>query len=707
MPRKPATMNMSRSTQTGLILAPRRAERPRRRRLHVGVGALAATLAAAGATTIVRACRPSTLAPSVPLDRIAPTTISISTIPLHGAPSPGGKGRPEIVASKLAALSCQGFDVAGTLIRAKGRGYREAASLGLEALAEPTSIREALRCGAGVAGSLGELRTIRLAAEDNGVQRSILALPHAQPIPELPGLISATFGSMAGRCTPAIHPGAAPAESTCAAHGQAAFGDGGLWYTGAYEDISYFATAYRRQGALKADEPVATLARLVRASAPADAWEVRFRPPAVDLSLPCAAVAPADALNEFMSGCLPPRSAEDGRAIAVDLRASAVLRDVPEHSGRVRFEYVLWARDPETASSIRRRLADHLFAWRSLLHRNGASLLQAAGTSREPTHARWRAIARTWLAAALGASVERDGELVRLRVESQLTEDDQAALRLAAGDDDDSARAADIVGALMEGRPVEPDALAHFVGKASADWLLAQAVTVQDCLAVAEHAKQFEGRAGFLPGDFLLMTEIIEAWGARIVQSADGGTRVGQVDERVCRAKRLSPVARSCLLGAASVRDMVACDIPIPPEVARVQDRLQGTFRAIDVAGASPYQRTSLMSQYGDTTLSVHGSRVLLSGGYDSMQGDLRILSLRRDEGDRTGGALDARVLTRFQVGDRRIQITMEPEAKTSTPEEIVISTWNQHTGAPMPLLRMRKEVTATTAQPQRSIENR
>lgn len=573
------------------------------------------------------------------LDRAPGGTVAAATGRLRGDLPPADAKRSAVQISSLAARLCGTLDLVTVLDSARGLDWRAVAALGLESLSQPERLAEGLKCGSAFAQARQGAAMAQLGFLDGDRPRSVVAVKLKASAGTPAGLAEASFGARRGLCTKAGSADDAVTGTACAKSGVAGFEDAGSWYAGSFEDLSAFAAAYRSEGrGGGAAEAGATLARLARELRGADSVQLRFRPESIDLAVPCAAAAPPESLGEFLGRCLPQDQPSDGRSIAVELKASALLQDLPESARSVGFEYVLWARSADSAASAERKLRSWVQAWQGALAQNDAELGRMLGASTDPSAAAWRAVARSWLDAVKKPAVERDGDMVRLKIRRELSDDDVAALRPAL---EARTKALDepaaVVEAVLGGKPVPRDTLAAILGRNNADWILSPPASPADCRAIGDHAKKLgespEGM-GELPW---AAEEVDKSWRAD------------------CGERHLTAEARACLLGAGTIEKMLGCPVPVSPDAAALQRYLQGTWQTnhhLPAAGRADWE----LQNYHSMRLVIAGSSFVLSSPYREYVGMEGPLGLVRIEPLSTGVSYRDAIM---RVGVRRLTISI------------------------------------------------
>lgn len=608
----------------------------------------------------------------VPLEKAPPVTVAAMGGPAHGDLAPSDAATKEATASALAARFCGGVDIVGELFAAR---YRDAASAAasLSALRDPVSVTDSLKCGKALAEAMEGRSVVQLGLLDGTAPRRVAAIKHKAPLAPFVGFVEKSFGAMLGRCAPPRQGEKAAAGSPCAETGAAGFDDNGTYYGGRADDVTFFANAYRNNGgSAAAGEPSATLAELAKKLDPADSWELRFRPEAIDLALPCVAVAPADGVGELVRMCLPAGHENDGQSIAADVKASAVLRERPENQKAVGFEYVLWARDSESAKDAETKLNAYADALGKTAAQNEQALLKIIASGKDPRDAMARAVAGTWLSALKKPEVRASGDVVRLLVKKPLREDDKAQVKaLLLATSEDVQKAGVIVDALIDAKSPPADVVGHFLGADLAAWLLAPDAKVDDCKQIAKHANDMSNAPDFPSDQFLPMTELIESWGGAVPENEKEQIKI---DDKSCSQRRLTPEAKACLLAAKTIGDMAKCPTPTSPDTATFKARIQGKWRAGSLAGASTGSTSDawggqkLADKARGSSFVVEGSKVELTGGYDEMRGDLGFVYVRNHLVPELGGEA---TIARIKVGQRRAELIF-------AGDKLYLATWDQ-----------------------------
>lgn len=602
----------------------------------------------------------------VPLDRAPPLTVAAMGGPAHGDLAPSDAATKEATTSALAARFCGGVDIVGELFAAR---YRDPASAtaALATLRDPVSVTDSLKCGKALAEAMEGRSVVQLGLLDGAQPRRVAALKHKAPLSPFVGFVEKSFGAMLGRCTPPRDGQKAAAGSPCAEAGAAGFDDNGTYYGGRADDVTFFANAYRAAGGARdSSEPSATLAELAKKLDPADSWELRFRPEAVDLSLPCTAAAPADSVGELIRLCLPAGHDNDGQALAAEVKAAAVLRDRPEAGKAIGFEYVLWARDGEGARNAEAKLNAYADALGKTAAQNEQQLLKIIAAGKDPRDAVIRAVAGTWLAALKKPEVRASGDIVRLVVRKPLRDDDKAQIKALLGaTSEDVQKAGVIIEALLEAKSPPPAVVGHFLGADLAAWLLAPDAKVDDCRQIAKHANDMSNAPDFPSDQFLPMTELIESWGGAVPENEREQIKI---DEKSCSQRRLTGEAKACLMAAKTIADMAKCPLPISPDTATFRARIQGKWRAGSLAGGDAWGDQKMADKARGSSFVVEGSKVELSGGYDEMRGDMGFVYVRNHLVPELGGEA---TIARIKVGVRRAELIF-------FGDKLYLATWDQ-----------------------------
>ncbi|MFO0588982.1 MAG: hypothetical protein U0441_15640 [Polyangiaceae bacterium] len=609
----------------------------------------------------------------IPLDHAPPVTVAVMSGPAHGDLAPSDGATKEASTSALAARFCGGMDVVGELFAAR---YRDAASAvaALAPLRDPVSLTDGLKCGKVLAEAMDGRQIVQIGLVEGQTQRRVAAIRHKAPLPPFMGFVEKSFANQLGRCAAPREGQKAAAGSPCAENGAAGFDDGSVYYGGRVDDLSFFAVGYRPSGGNRTEgEAAGTLADLTKKLDPADSWELRYRPESIDLSLPCVAAAPADGIADLLKLCLPPGHEADGVALAGDVKASAVLRDRPEQGRAVGFEYVLWARDSESARAAETKLNAYVDAWSKTVTANETGILKILGAGKDPRDAAFRTVARTWIGALKKPEVKSSGDIVRLIVRKPLLDDDKAQIKnVVLATSEDVQKAGVIVDALLDAKPAPTDALAHFLGADLTGWLLASNATVTDCRAIAKHANDMSNASDFPMDQFLPMTELIETWGGAVPENEKDEIKI---DEKACTQRRLPTEAKTCLLGAKTIGEMNKCPVPTSPDVASFRARIQGAWKMSGGVSSDVWGNKT----GGPTTFKVAGPTAELSGGYDTAKGELGFLFVRTSIIPEMGGEV---IVARIRIGDRRAELVF-------AGDKLFLATWDK--GKKKPAIQLER----------------
>lgn len=665
-------------------IAPPPPRAPKSKAAGVALGGVVTLLVVGGGATGVLLCTGGKkLDTRVALDKVPPVTVAVMGGPAHGDLAPADAATKEATTSALAARFCGGTDLVGELFAAR---YRDAAAAvaPLAALRDPVTITDSLKCGKALADAMEGRAVVQLGVLDGQQPRRVAALRHKAPLSPFVGFIDKSFGSLLGRCTPPRQGEKPAAGGPCGENGAAGFDDGGVYYGGRADDVTFFAAAYRATGGGSRDgDPAATLADLAKRLDPADSWELRFRPEAIDLSLPCVAAAPTDGMAEMLKLCLPAGHESDGVALAADVKASAVVRERPEAGKAVGFEYVLWARDAEAGRSAETKLNAYVDAWSKAVQQNEQAMLKVIAAGKDPRDAVFRAVARTWLDAIRKPVVRASGDTVRLTVRKDLLEDDKSQVKaLTLATSEDVQKAGVVVNAVLEAKSPPLEALAHFLGADLSGWLLAPDATVADCRQIAKHANDLSNAPDFPNDQFLPMTELIESWGGAVPENEKDELKI---EEKACTGRRLPPETKACLLAGKTIADMNKCPVPVSPDTATLRTRIQGKWRTAAMTGSSGNSTsgdvwggqkfTDRGPGSGGSSFVVEGAKAELKGGYDEMRGELGFVYVRTHLAPELGGEA---TVARIKIGTRRAELTF-------AGDKLYLATWEAQSGKKKP----------------------
>jgi hypothetical protein len=586
--------------------------------------------------------RPPTLALLAPPSELPATAVAVVAGPARFDRT--DETSEALTASSWASRFCGGVDLAEGLLQAPGRDYAGIVALGLESLRAPESVREALRCGAAIAKATHAGHMMQVLFSEAGKVRLVTVVRKRSALGDTPLLLPVSFGDVQGR---------ASREGERGSPRVAGIETNAAWIGGSYDDV---AASVRGRGSSSGAASLDTLVRLAARLAPADAFELRFRPEALDVALPCTMIAPESVLGDFLSACVPATHAGDGQSLAVHAKASAVAWDRPEAGHGPRFELALWGRDADEASAAEKKLEAYAGALRIAVGSNEVQLTKMASAgARSPRELAWKAVSRSWLAAIKKGRVVRDGDLVRWVIDRPLTEDDAASLRSAVGTlAEPSARAAAAVSAVVEGKPVDVGMLTPFLGADNAGWLLAPQMRDEDCKKVTDRVNALAAQPGF--EDFAFASDMLEAW--------EAGAR--------CRAMRLSAASRGCLATVQTVKGMAACELTPSPDEVALRKGLQGAWSYRGLLADNAFEAQQLAHKARSSTLAVAAGAMHLAGGYDTVDGPFSFVWVRAD-GTRSMKA-------KLRVGDRRLEVTL-------SDRDMHLATWAPRTGQRRPAL--------------------
>ncbi len=484
------------------------------------------------------------------------------------------------LASAWAARVCGGLDVARALVSASGRDYRAALSLGLDALGAPAKLKDAFACGKAVAAEMSDARVAEIAWLDGPRVRQLVAVRLAtDAVPGWAPRDEHTFDKIIGRCT---------GSPSCALGRPAGFRADGLWYAGSLEDLD----AYAAQLGAVAAGAAGGLEELVALAPPGDHVTLQSHPTTLDFVLPCAMAAPESARPAFLRGCYPTKFAQDNERLAVKLSAMSIARDLPALSGRVRVEYVLLGKDEAAATLVATAVRGFWGDMLGLVNDNEVELTKAVvDAAHDPGGGAHRVLFDPWLRAIRGGKVERDGRVVRVVAEADLSAAERAALDAALAPTTRADALRRVVDALAAGQAPAAIDIASFVGPVTGAWLVAPPATQADCTAIARQIGTLASAADLPADQAALEPALAASW-----SSAS------------CAGRALPEVSKACLLGASSLAAFSACALPMHPDADAALSFLAGRWVGTGAEGAVAWAAPRAVAAAKKTSLELKGS---------------------------------------------------------------------------------------------------
>ncbi len=480
--------------------------------------------------------------------------------------------------SRWAAQACGGVDFARALEESAGRGYGVALGFDLSQLARPTEIAPLLRCGRAVADSLGDRRFTELSWRDGTAINRAVAIPlDTEHTPTWAPTYEGTYEGITLRCS----------ARSCPETAWGGFLSDATWYAGR---VAHLQSLLR---AIQAQPKNPDIEQLLQVVGTTNSLWLERQPAGIDLSFACTIPAPHDKQVEFIRGCYRPRDGDGRENLAVKLRSYAVGWDAPAVDHRVRFEFVLFAKDDAAAIVVQAAVQQIFSEMIGTVNLNELELSKIIRDGRHPAPA---AVFDAWLRALRSARVRRKGPVVAITLRADLSEDEQNFLQEAASQTKDAPQVERVIAALSEARDPAHADLVQLLGEETAAWLTSPMATGDDCRAIIAHAEQLTA-APDAP---------VKSFGKKFI--------LAKRYSENC-AKQLLPVPlKDCLLLATSIDAMAECKAPVHPDVAAAQRYLHGNWQAVSaesrteallklaVAGV-PATRLEVSDHFADFTI--------------------------------------------------------------------------------------------------------
>jgi hypothetical protein len=558
-----------------------------------------------------------------PLTRYAsdgiPSRVARLEVERMSALLPSADAPPVFLDSALAEVLCGGADLAGELFAARSLTLEELESRGTLDLLSRPDLRARLTCGQHLRAALASEHLGFVTFQEDGADRQVLMVPgHFEELPFGPH----RFSGLQGFC----EQGSSPGE--CDAGGSAAVRREDRWVFGEAPSVE----AYAREWAStkRTDSTHVEIARaLLEALEGADRVKVQVRPTAVPLGSACGSIAPSSLALGILSQCFPGDLQQVEESINARTRGFAYEADEPARLGRIRLVYTFLARDEEAAEELERDVADFHRDWLSHVENHEAQLVRTVRESNLTYKDHWETRIHGFVRALGEARLERDGAVVRLRMESALSEEERRALEVGSPDEDEALAAVQaVVEAVASNDPVPHDALARLVGAEVATWMTHPRARAEDCGALRDRLATLVG-AGVAPDLFGVKFRLEQRFA-----------------DEACVGSVLPRALHDCVVQAESLEAMDACPAPASPFTAHHRAELQGQWvlESVDAAPGFSYAQRRTLER---TKLEVADDRVAFYLG-EVYLGPLDLAS---------SGTSSARI--RLPLGERPVEATL------------------------------------------------
>jgi hypothetical protein len=478
---------------------------------------------------------------------------------------------PAFMDSALAEMLCGGIDVAGVLFDARGRPLEELEARGFLSLFNRDGLREGLVCGGAARGAIeGESLGALTFGEDGDSHVVVLLRGQAMNLP----FPQHRFSGLHGFCEQA------EGESDCLPEGHAAIFRDGRWAFGKATAVEAYARAWTSTRRIESTHVEIARSLLDRVEG-ADRVKLFIRPTSIALASACGSVAPHSLLLGFLPSCFPQGDLEQvTKAIEAKTRGFAFETDDALLRGRIRIVYTFLARDEDAAAELERDVSDLHRDWLSHLDNHEAELVHLIRESKLIYRDHWETKLNAFVRALGESEIERDGDIVRLTLEANLSDSERRAMMLGSDEETRALQAiAELVEAVIEGEALPADALTHVVGEELATYMSLPRATQEDCAALRERLAALV--AGGVP------TELFGAKFSLEQRFADAA----------CVGSPLPTELRTCEIGADSIAAMQGCAAPPTPFESYWRGELRGQWAVEtleDAPGFNRAQRRSL-----------------------------------------------------------------------------------------------------------------
>lgn len=481
------------------------------------------------------------------------------------------------VSSALAGRECGGVDIASRLALARGRTLDELQADGtLDMLFDP-SVRDGLRCAEALRQLLpvASVSVVEFTEDDRAM--SVRMAPSATEELALGDLFQRhTFSGLAGVCR--------GGSDGCLPGGLAVFRDAPVWVMGSLENVEAFARSHSspREELSVNVEILARLTTLV--SEAHTTTSLVARPEHVGWTLPCRQAAPIGHEDEFVEHCFPRNQEHLLAGIEARTRGAVMAFDRVGSSSRYSFVFTLLANGATEAEGLERDLGDLARDWRSAVENNEAAIVTALRAESTYVHDdMWRAAQDPFVRALRSMTVERDDDVVTLRIQTEYTESEtrQMADFLEVRRTDELALSR-IVESIVSGTPPPTASLETFVGPVAAAWMTTPRATASMC---AEFRARLDTLAGAGVPPLL--------FGLRLRLQSD-------FDDAWCVGQGVPTTTRDCINNAADVAALGACSFTDSPFVAAARSALTGRWVVDQTNGATASLRGAVMDIEAD-----------------------------------------------------------------------------------------------------------
>lgn len=471
-----------------------------------------------------------------------PLPASVTSIASEAVIDESGASMPATLAGSTYATLCGGTDVWSVLRNATGHAPDDVRALGVLTWGSDADVRDGLTCGTALARATGDnpkfyVVHFRIGDEDASV-----------------GILNAPGVSLTWPANQySGHPGYCQTQegsSSCLEDGLGAYHVGSRWVFGRHRMLNESA----REDSSDRGEPSTNaliVSELYSRLADADETTVWPRPSEIGWGLVCARSAPFENALEFVTNCMPSDQERTFDSILAKTRGFAVQRDSVVLRGRISVRYVFLAHDEQAAEELERAANDLRRDWSSFVtNREGALTRLVPTDSNKLRDQIVRISLPSFLRAMREMRVERNGDLVTLKIERQLSDHEREELTsFQAARTRELAAGSRVVDALRSGQAMPVADLALFVGREVAEEMVAPRATAGDCASFRAHADQVMQSA------IAAGTVVPEDFGVKLVLDR------ALADDQ-CVGTILTSAYASCLRSAPSVSAIVACSNP-------------------------------------------------------------------------------------------------------------------------------------------------
>ncbi|MGH7280416.1 MAG: hypothetical protein ACRELY_02750 [Polyangiaceae bacterium] len=267
----------------------------------------------------------------------------------------------EYLAAQFAQIACGGEDIVADISLLRNASLPSLIATGRIGIATSDPIRKALKCGDAIRKSVTDPTVVQVDFDDADKKLQVIAVRSS--LPQLPpelGFVRHTFSGLEGACLKGE-----PDKTECADGTAAGFHDDKqTWFFGKAEAVSAFARDYTTSHT-ELSTGVETLAKTIDQTDDANEIDLRAKPEIIAWPLPCLLAAPLEHEADFSKACFPSDQDRVLEAIVSKVRGVAVEQELPTSGDLFRFQYVLLARDADSAKSLESDVSDLARDWRA------------------------------------------------------------------------------------------------------------------------------------------------------------------------------------------------------------------------------------------------------------------------------------------------------------------------------------------------------